>query len=1565
MSRSRRNAGTIGQVNSPRPYSKSGVWSIEDAAYNKNPAKLSNKLEYPPVRLDEIVDYDPYYSSVTCHLTNNYADDVMRDKSKYNWNEYYRATSTTRPEASLSFQGPRFPYWATQFQPNAYYNVLDTASQRFGTGNFTIEFWLKLCRNEAVEHYVISKGTLAGRTSGGLGWTIYLTTTHQLGFYDGLTNVSTLNTTALAMDTWYRCTIQRSGTGAGQLSVNINGYNGSTVTGTSAGNFADTGNPLRIGCDRVGTSTTNFAGAITDIRISNTAITDAGTYYTNTPLDMTYANCVFSMSMSTPHHNTIPAKHIQSANVTVAGSATGAIKTQDVWGMDTWNNFGVYPNLHFPKQIGHGTHSVYNLTTSGSFKVHDLWAGPQAGLLRFGLNPFTVECWINPNSNGVSGSGSIAGKGSGNSGSGGLGWNFRLNTAYQLVWDDGPNVLTSGSTGLIYPGGWYHVAAVREGTGASQFKIYINGALVYTGTVATDYSQTDDLRIWASRNDQYLFSGYACGLRISSAAKYTSTFDVSTTSFIDSSMTDNPTDTLLLVGTTGTNRPRPPYNQYLNVGYAGVIGQKKRSNDPAGARSIFPRTGAAFNTIAGGTVNRIVVTEANNVFDFGAWDGGWNSSQGEFSIEFWFRDSLATDAITVRRILLDTRATWADTGISISISGHRKLSVETSGKCVLQDQHNRIEPFVWYHVCVQRVGTWLALYVDGEKIQEVYAVQTISCPANKLVLLASTSNMAMGQNFLGSITDVRICSGLFGPNAPYTGIPYNKGNKNPATIPVPTGPLPLTENTVFLLSAAAGIVMDSSTNDLVTTVGGRSESDFTTGWNVYTSCTGPYPPAPYNADAMVIGDGIGTTSDGGNAFGNAPASTSNKIEFGWMTRLSIPWTIETFWYINQAEPAVAGGQYQFSTCNTLGGEGWSLQILTNGAGTFSWGDIVFQLFTEHNAAVQRLGTTSGTVPNIRPHSWNHIAVVYNPNGTNKLALYTNGKRIAATATAWTKGQKPYTYQELQTTYGSGPVRISRTARYDVDAATYTMPTSNWTLDNYTYYQSMYDGPLLNLQGDVTPSSAGGMISYNTKKFGNSSWKFQNKESTFQERIVLRNGAWNTLGTPTHYADFTVEFWAQWWDAASGGRDFFATYGNSVYHHANNLLIGVTPTGLWQIKYQSSGGTTPSVLQTAASSIVCATTSSGRFDHVAVVRRSGNFYLYVNGQQQGNMILMGDYNTGTGLATNYTLSYNQNMSDCIIGGDFANSANTTGWCGSIQDFRLSKMARYTTLERSNLMVYPSTTTIALPKDLHPIRGGKTSNNSVFLYNSRDNNANVGSIYMCASTSDITPYYYTANNAALALDGNWTIEFFAKRIDYNYQGFGTQAYLGSLNSTGGVYPNNQSWNVVMGNYGYVEGFHFNAQQCNPTNSNYGAYGYTAGNALTPDKTWVHYAITRNAGTIKMYVDGVITATTTSGVPASATISNTTQWFIGSGLYGHISNLRFNKDVLYTNDFTPPNTKLTALANTALLIYPLTSDGGLKDYSNNNIDIYYFDADTTQGTGGDVIVISQDSPFGMNIS
>jgi len=103
----------------------------------------------------------------------------------------------------------------------------------------------------------------------------------------------------------------------------------------------------------------------------------------------------------------------------------------------------------------------------------------------------------------------------------------------------------------------------------------------------------------------------------------------------------------------------------------------------------------------------------------------------------------------------------------------------------------------------------------------------------------------------------------------------------------------------------------------------------------------------------------------------------------------------------------------------------------------------------------------------------------------------------------------------------------------------------------------------------------------------------------------------------------------------------------------------------------------------------------------------------------------------------------------------------------------------------------------------------------------------------------------------------------------------------------------------------------------------------------------------------------------VPASATISNTTQWFIGSGLYGHISNLRFNKDVLYTNNFTPPNTKLTALANTALLIYPLTSDGGLKDYSNNNIDIYYFDADTTQGTGGDVIVISQDSPFGMNIS
>jgi hypothetical protein len=341
-----------------------------------------------------------------------------------------------------------------------------------------------------------------------------------------------------------------------------------------------------------------------------------------------------------------------------------------------------------------------------------------------------------------------------------------------------------------------------------------------------------------------------------------------------------------------------------------------------------------------------------------------------------------------------------------------------------------------------------------------------------------------------------------------------------------------------------------------------------------------------------------------------------------------------------------------------------------------------------------------------------------------------------------------------------------------------------------------------------------------------------------------------------------------------------------------------------------------------------------------------------------------------LATNYTLSIATNASESIIGHDFGQSTGpTTGWCGHIQDFRYTKMSRYNHLDTSNVMVHAGTSTPALPKDIFPVRGAATSaaNSSKFLYNTTDRNAGVGSMYSTVGEGGTSPYYYTANNAYLALDSDFTIEFFAKRFGY-WGGFGLVNIMGSLNNATGNYPAGQGWAIRLGNYGYVEGFHFMCDQVNPTNLAFN-YNYTLGvYNITPDPVWVHYAITRSGGTLRAYVDGVLKDTRTANVATSGSISNAQQWYFSRHLYGHLSNIRYTRSVVYPStgaNFTPPNTKLPALANTALLIYPMTTDYGIRDYSSNNNSITYNTAPSPgEGMSKDIIVISGSSPFAANL-
>ena len=107
-----------------------------------------------------------------------------------------------------------------------------------------------------------------------------------------------------------------------------------------------------------------------------------------------------------------------------------------------------------------------------------------------------------------------------------------------------------------------------------------------------------------------------------------------------------------------------------------------------------------------------------------------------------------------------------------------------------------------------------------------------------------------------------------------------------------------------------------------------------------------------------------------------------------------------------------------------------------------------------------------------------------------------------------------------------------------------------------------------------------------------------------------------------------------------------------------------------------------------------------------------------------------------------------------------------------------------------------------------------------------------------------------------------------------------------------------------------------------STYTINGLTGPSSSVSANTWTHFAVVRNGNTYTAYVNGVAgssltssdTVASSSNAPAIGTYlpAPTTYEF-----NGHISNLRLVKGTaVYTSNFTPSTSKLTAITNTKLL-------------------------------------------------
>lgn len=315
----------------------------------------------------------------------------------------------------------------------------------------------------------------------------------------------------------------------------------------------------------------------------------------------------------------------------------------------------------------------------------------------------------------------------------------------------------------------------------------------------------------------------------------------------------------------------------------------------------------------------------------------------------------------------------------------------------------------------------------------------------------------------------------------------------------------------------------------------------------------------------------------------------------------------------------------------------------------------------------------------------------------------------------------------------------------------------------------------------------------------------------------------------------------------------------------------------------------------------------RWVHVAVTRQSGTVTLWQNGVSVGSGTVTRNYPSGTGFVGTYT------------------SSGAPFYQGYISNLRVVKgTAVYTgafTPPTANLTAISGTSLLTLQNAAFT---DNSTNNFVITPNGNvtvTGNSPFNTVGYWSNYFDGTDDYLGfPNNAALQMGtSDFTVEGWVFLNSYN-------ASYGSIISTSANAIGTNGFGLIVSPAGAFRFFSFVSTT------------YVATGATIPLNQWTHVAATRSSGTLRLFVNGVLSATAantdnfngdTSGGGIGGWVS-----FNAGGLAGYISNLRMVKGTaVYTADFTVPTAPLTAISGTSLLT---CQNGRYIDNSTNAFTI-----------------------------
>jgi hypothetical protein len=401
-------------------------------------------------------------------------------------------------------------------------------------------------------------------------------------------------------------------------------------------------------------------------------------------------------------------------------------------------------------------------------------------------------------------------------------------------------------------------------------------------------------------------------------------------------------------------------------------------------------------------------------------------------------------------------------------------------------------------------------------------------------------------------------------------------------------------------------------------------------------------------------------------------------------------------------------------------------------------------------------------------------------------------------------------------------------------------------------------------------------------------------------------------------NFTIEFWMN----ASNGTiavildtRISTTEGNNpggmqVYHEAGTI-------------YFYGGANTSNLLCSAS-------ITYNTWNHVAIVRSgssSGNDKMYINGS------LASTY--GSADTTNYSLGY-LNIGTFRFGG-----TPSTFYTGYISNLRIVKgTAVYTSnftpsttpltaITNTSLLTCQSNRLIDNSTNAFTItKNGDVTVRPAIPFTANSSYSTYGSTYF-DGTGD---YLTVAANAAFTYGtSNFTIEGW----HYLTAASNVTKYLFDQRVSGqGLFPA-----IYISSGSYI--VYINS-----------GVALTAG-VVVPN-VWVHWALVKNSSTTTLYINGTSAGSfaDTNNYSTTALFRIGSEWSLSGSFdwQGYMSDLRVVKGTaLYTANFTPPTSPLTAIANTSLLTLQYNggaTNQGIIDNSNFN-NIITRNANTSQGT------------------